>query len=345
MKFTVGQIAKLLNAQVEGSENTTIENVAKIEEAKEGDIAFLSNPKYEPYLYKTSASAVIISNTLDLKEKVQTSLIKVDDPYTSFTILLEEYNRLMILTKTGRENPHYIDDASEIGENEFIGAFAYIGKNVKIGKNCKIYPNTYIGENSIIGDNCIIFPGVKIYAGSQIGNHCTLHAGCVIGSDGFGFAPQKDGSYKKIPQIGNAVLKDHVEIGANTTIDCATMGSTVIEEGVKIDNLVQIAHNVKIGQHTVIAAQTGIAGSTTVGDNCVFAGQVGIVGHINIPNKTTIASQSGLSNSIKEEGKIYLGTPAMDIGSFKRSHIVYRKLPEMLRQIQALEKSVLEMKS
>lgn len=343
MKFTVEQIASMIGAEIEGDQKKEISNLAKIEEAKEGDIAFLSNQKYEQYLYSTQASAVIVNKDQKIKGKVKSTLLKVDDSYSAFTELLSEYSRLKEFSVQGREEPHFIADSVEIGKNEYIGAFAYIGKKAKIGSNTKIHPQVYIGENVRIGDNCIIYPGVKIYADCIIGNNCILHAGVVIGSDGFGFAPQKDGSYKKIPQVGNVVLKDDVEIGANTTIDCATMGSTVLDKGTKIDNLVQLAHNVNIGKNTVIAAQTGIAGSTKVGDNCVFAGQVGIVGHINIANKTTLASKTGLSNHIKEEGKIMLGSPAMDIGNFKRSYAIYRKLPELSRQIKELEEKVINL--
>jgi UDP-3-O-[3-hydroxymyristoyl] glucosamine N-acyltransferase len=343
MKFTIGQIAALIGAEIEGDSEGLIENVGKIEEAKAGDIAFLSNPKYENFLYDTEASAVIVNSSLELKRPVNTTLLRVEDSYTAFTVLLDEYNRLMQMGIKGREEPVFIGEGSTIGESEYLGAFAYIGKNVKIGNNVKIHPQAYIGDNSVIGDNSIIYAGVKIYHGCIIGSYCTLHSGVVIGSDGFGFAPQKDGSYRKIPQIGNVILKDHVEIGANTTIDCATMGSTVIDEGVKIDNLVQIAHNVSIGKHTVIAAQTGIAGSTKVGEHCVFAGQVGLVGHISIANRTTLASKAGISNNIKEEGKIMLGYPAMDIGDYKRSYAVFRKLPALTRQIKELEEKVINL--
>lgn len=343
MKFTIGQIARLINAKVEGSEKDSVSNVAKIEEAKAGDIAFLSNPKYEQYLYSTNASAVIVSEKLELKNPVNTTLLRVEDPYTGFTILLEEYNRLMQFAKSGREKPIFIGKKTKIGKNEFIGAFAYIGANCKIGNNVKIHPQVHIGNGCTIADNVILYPGVKIYDGCQIGSNCILQSGVIIGSDGFGFAPQKDGSYKKIPQVGNVILEDNVEIGANTTIDCATMGSTIIREGAKIDNLVQLAHNVEIGKNTVIAAQTGIAGSTKVGENCVFAGQVGIVGHIEIANKTTLASKSGISNNIKEEGKVLLGYPALPIGDFKRSFAVYRKLPELYRQIKELEEKVINL--
>jgi UDP-3-O-[3-hydroxymyristoyl] glucosamine N-acyltransferase len=342
MKFTVGQIAEILGAEIEGDKNSSIGNVAKIEEAKSGDIAFLSNPKYESFLYTTSASAVIVRKDLKLKSKVNTSLLRVEDPYTAFTTLLEKYDQIRQYAMTGREEPCYVSESAKIGNSEYIGAFAYIGKNTIIGNNTKIYPQVYIGDNVKIGDNCILYPGAKVYADCIIGNDCILQAGAVIGSDGFGFAPQSDGSYKKIPQVGNVILKDRVEVGANTTIDCATMGSTILEQGVKIDNLVQLAHNVSIGQDTVIAAQTGVAGSAKLGKNCVLAGQVGIVGHITIADKTTFASKSGISNSVKEEGKIFLGAPAMEIGNYKRSYAIFRKLPALSNQINELEEKVIK---
>ena len=343
MKFTIGQIASLIKAEIEGNKNGTIQNVAKIEEAVEGDIAFLSNLKYENFLYTTKASAVIIDKNLKLKRNVETTLLKVEDPYLSFTHLLQEYDRMMKFSQTGREKPIFIGKKSKIGKNEYIAAFAYIGNNVTIGENVKIHSHVHIGDNVEIGDNCILYSGVKIYNDCKIGARCIFQSGVIIGSDGFGFAPQNDGSYKKIPQLGNVIIEEDVEIGANTTIDCATMGSTVIQKGVKIDNLVQIAHNVNIGKNTVIAAQTGIAGSTKVGENCVFAGQVGVVGHINIANKTTLASKTGISNNVKEEGKIFLGSPAMEIGDFKRSYVVYRKLPALSKQIKELEEKVINL--
>ncbi len=343
MNFTIKQIAHLIKANIEGKEEGTINNLAKIEEAKKGDIAFLSNPKYENHLYTTEASAVIVNKDLQPKKSFNTTLLRVDDSYTAFTILLEEYTRLVQLGKKGREKPIFIGKGSKIGKNEFIGAFAYIGAKCKIGENVKIHPQVHIGNDCEIGDNTILYPGVKIYDGCKIGSNCILHSGVIIGSDGFGFAPQKDGSYKKIPQVGNVILENHVEIGANTTIDCATMGFTILREGVKIDNLVQLAHNVEIGKNTVIAAQTGIAGSTKVGENCVFAGQVGIVGHIEIADKTTLASKSGISNNIKEEGQVMLGYPALPIGNFKRSYAIYRKLPELYSQIKELEKKVINL--
>lgn len=281
MEFTVQQIAGMLKGIVSGDGSRKINMLAKIQEAKSGQIAFLSNPKYEPYLYTTKASAVIVKKDLELKKEIESTLILVDDPYLSFTVLLEEYHKLTSYQKSGIEMPSFIGENSVTGIAVYRGAFSYIGNNVNIGDNVKIYPHAYVGDNARIGDNCIIHSGVKLYAGTQIGNNCIIHSGTVIGSDGFGFAPQPDGTYKTIPQLGNVIIEDNVSIGGNTVIDCATLygDATIIRQGVKLDNLIQIAHNVEIGKNTVIAAQTGVSGSTKVGDNSIIAGQVGIAGH------------------------------------------------------------------
>ncbi|MBA9075435.1 MULTISPECIES: UDP-3-O-(3-hydroxymyristoyl)glucosamine N-acyltransferase [Rufibacter] len=336
MEFTVQQIAGLLQGQVQGDGNATVNRLAKIEEGTPGALSFLSNAKYEPYLYTTGATAVIVSNKLELKQAVQANLILVEDPYTAFSTLLEVYQQAMAAQREGVEEPCYLGHNSSIGDRHYRGAFSYIGKNCRIGSGVHIYPHVYIGDNVTIGDNCILFAGAKVYPDTVIGNSCTLHAGAVIGSDGFGFAPQKDGSYKAIPQIGNVVLEDHVSIGANTTVDCATMGSTIIREGSKIDNLVQIAHNVEIGKHTVVAAQTGISGSSKIGNHCTIAGQVGIVGHITIADKTIIGAQSGVSKSIKETGTFIQGSPAFDYKQNLRALSVFRKLPELQKQLDEL---------
>ncbi|KAA9326028.1 UDP-3-O-(3-hydroxymyristoyl)glucosamine N-acyltransferase [Adhaeribacter soli] len=340
MEFTVQQIAEMLGGTVEGNPTSKISTLAKIEEAGEKALAFLSNPKYEPYLYTTEASAVIVSHELELKQHVETSLIRVADPYTSFSRLLEEYQKAVMAFKTGVEEPAYMGKNSTIGDNFYRAAFSYIGQNCKIGANARIFPHVSIGDNVKIGDNVIIYAGAKIYSDTVIGNNCTIHAGAVIGSDGFGFAPQKDGTYKIIPQIGNVVLEDNVSIGANATIDCATMGSTIIHEGTKIDNLVQIAHNVEIGKHTVIAAQSGVSGSSRIGNFCTVAGQVGIVGHITIADRTIIGAQSGVSKSIKEEGTIIQGSPAFDYKQNLRALTVFRKLPELQKDIEELKEKL-----
>ncbi|SIQ47180.1 UDP-3-O-(3-hydroxymyristoyl)glucosamine N-acyltransferase [Pontibacter lucknowensis] len=337
MEFTIQQIADLLKGEVEGDSTVKVSTLAKIEEAQTGALAFLSNLKYEPYLYTTGASAVIVSDKLELKKPVSASLIRVSDPYSSFSTLLAYYQQAVLASKVGVEEPCFIGVGSEIGEGHYRGAFSYIGNNCKIGQNVRIYPQVYIGDNVTIGDNTTLFAGVKLYANTVVGANCTLHAGVVLGSDGFGFAPQPDGTYKNVPQIGNVVLEDDVNIGANTTIDCATMGSTIVRKGTKIDNLVQVAHNVEIGQHTVIASQTGISGSTKVGNNCVIAGQVGIVGHISIADKTTIGAQSGVSKSVKESGTIIQGSPAFDYKQNLKAITVFRKLPELQRVLDELK--------
>jgi UDP-3-O-[3-hydroxymyristoyl] glucosamine N-acyltransferase len=336
MEFTVGQIAELLGGYVEGNTAGKVRELAKIEEAGPGTLAFLSNNKYEHFLYTTEATAVIVAKSMALKQPVSAALIRVEDPYSSFTTLLEEYQKAVAAMVTGVEEPCFMGANSAIGGQHYRGAFSYIGKNCQLGEHVKIYPNAYIGDNVRIGDHTTIYAGAKIYSGTVIGNHCAIHAGAVIGSPGFGFAPQKDGTYRDIPQTGNVVLEDKVRIGANTTIDCATLGSTILREGTKIDNLVQIAHNVEIGKHTVVAAHTGISGSTKIGNYCVLAGQVGIVGHISLADKTTVGAQSGVSKSITQSGTIIQGSPAFDYKQNLRALAVFRRLPEIQKQLDEL---------
>ena len=343
MDFKVSQIAHILNGTVEGNEDEVVSNIGSIEDAGKGSISFLSNPKYESHIYNTKATAVIVSKDFSSKEKISTTLIRVDDPYLSFTALLEEYHKIISYQKTGIEEPSFIGKNSSHGENTYRGAFSYVGQNVTIGKNCKIYPHTYVGDNVTIGDNTILYSGVKIYANCKVGDHCVLHSGAVVGSDGFGFAPQQDGSYKTIPQVGNVIIEDHVDIGANTTIDCATFESTVIKSGVKLDNLIQIAHNVEIGENTVIAAQAGISGSATIGKNCVIAGQAGIVGHLKLGDKITVAAQSGISKSLDNEGAVYLGSPAFELADYKKSYVVFRRLPDLMKRVKELEQKILNL--
>lgn len=343
MEFTINQVAALLQGEVVGDGQEKINTIAKIQEARKGAITFLANPKYEKYIYSTEASAVIVSQDFIPENQVNSTLIKVANPYSSFTKLLEEYDRIINYAKVGIEDPSFIAPDATVGEKIYRGAFSYVGQKARIGQNVKIYPHTYIGDNVTIGDNCIFYSGVKIYAGTVIGNNCIIHAGTVIGSDGFGFAPQDDGTYKKIPQLGNVVIRDNVEIGANTAIDCATMGSTIIDEGVKLDNLVQIAHNVEIGANTVIASQTGISGSTKFGKNCIVAGQVGVVGHIEIADKVTLAAKTGLGKSVKKEGSVKFGYPAMDHKEYLRCHAVFRNLPELGQRVHELEKKILNL--
>ncbi len=344
MQFTAQEISLMLNGTIEGDAAAVIYQLAKIEEATAGSLSFLANPKYEPHLYTTQASAVIVNHDLVLTAPVAATLIRVENAYSAFTILLERYNSIK-LNKTGVEEPHYIHPTAKIGTEAYIGAFSYISADARIGSNCKIYPNVYIGDNVIIGNNVTLFPGVKIYFDCVLGSNIIVHAGAVIGSDGFGFAPQKDGSYTKIPQIGNVIIEDDIEIGANTTIDRATMGSTIIHKGVKLDNLIQVAHNVEIGHDTVMAAQTGVAGSTTIGSNCIFGGQVGIVGHLNIADGTQMQAQTGVNSSIKIPNKKWGGTPVQPYQNFLRSSVVHDRLPELEKKIRELEKLITELRS
>ena len=328
----------MLDGTIVGDEKITIDSAAKIEEGRPGCISFLANSKYEPYVYSTLSSAVIVNKDFLPKKEVSTTLIYVENAYTAFTILLEEYQKRLAQTKTGIEQPCFIGTNSQIGTDVYRGAFSYIGNNCVVGDGVKIYPNTYLGDNVTIGNHTVIHPGARIYNDTVIGKNCVISANVVIGGDGFGFAPQADGTYKTIPQLGNVIIEDDVNIGSNTTIDCATMGSTIIRQGVKIDNLVQIAHNVEIGKNTVIAAQSGVSGSTIVGEQCVIAGQVGLVGHITVANNTKIGAQSGLGKSIKKEGLSLSGSPARDLNEHLRSMALVRRLPEMEERLKDLER-------
>jgi UDP-3-O-[3-hydroxymyristoyl] glucosamine N-acyltransferase len=337
MEFTVEQIAQMLNGEVKGNKTLKVNQLAKIEEGTEGCISFLANLKYEHFLYSTKATAVIVDKTFEPKKDYSSTLILVENAYSSFTTLLQEYQKILTNQKRGIEQPSFISPSATIGEGVYIGAFSYIADGCKIGKNVKIYPNVSILDATIIGDNSTIYPGVKIYSNTIIGNHCTIHANAVIGADGFGFAPQADGTYQTIPQLGNVVLEDFVSIGANTTIDRATMGSTVIREGVKIDNLVQIAHNVEIGKNTVIAAQTGVAGSAKIGANCMVGGQVGINGHIQVPNKTILMGQAGVTKTFSKEGLVMAGMPATENLDYLKTQALLRKLPTTEKRLRELE--------
>lgn len=340
MQFTAAQIAMIINGKVEGDPNAAVGSFGKIEEAKAGQLAFLANPKYEDFLYTTEASIIIISASQELKQPVTSTLIRVEDAYTAFATLLTKYQEVMTQQMVGRQEPVYVASSAKLGENIFLGAFCYIGEGVVLGNNVKIFPNAYIGNKVTIGDNSIIHPGVKIYHDCVIGKNVTIHAGTVLGSDGFGFAPQPDGSFKKVPQIGNVIVEDFVEIGANATIDRATMGSTIIRSGAKLDNLIQIAHNVEVGNNTVIAAQAGVSGSTKLGNNVMIGGQAGIVGHIVIADGARINAQSGVSKSIKTNNAAVTGSPAFDYTSALRSQAVSRNLPELEKRIKELEKLV-----
>lgn len=336
MQFPAAQIASIVSGKVEGNPDTSVTSFGKIEEAQEGQLTFFANPKYEEFLYSTKASVIILNEAYELKQPIPATLIRVPDAYTAFATLLSKYQEIMQQQLTGIQQPCYIAKTATYGQQVFIGAFAYLGENVKIGNNTKIYPNAYIGDNVTVGDNSIIHPGVKIYNDCKIGSHVTIHGGTIIGSDGFGFAPQKDGSFKKVPQIGNVIIQDNVEIGSNTTIDRATIGSTIIKKGAKLDNLIQIAHNVEIGNSTVIAAQAGVSGSTKIGNGVMIGGQAGIVGHIQLGDGAKVNAQSGVSKSI-EPGKAVTGSPAYDYTSALRSQAATRKLPELEKRVQELE--------
>ncbi|PRD51382.1 UDP-3-O-(3-hydroxymyristoyl)glucosamine N-acyltransferase [Sphingobacterium gobiense] len=342
MQFTANQIATLLNGYVEGNPDVLVNQLAKIEEGEEGALAFLSNPKYEHFLYETNASVVIINEDLQLTKPVNISLIRVKDAYSAFSELLRVYDQLRN-ERSGIEEPSFIHESASIGQDLYFGAFSYVGRDVVIGDQVKIYPQVYIGDGVIIGNNTIVYPGVRIYHDSKIGNNVVLHSGVIVGSDGFGFAPQKDGTYSKVPQIGNVVIEDHVEIGANTVIDRATLGSTIIRKGVKLDNLIQIAHNVEIGANTVAAAQTGISGSTKIGEHVVLGGQVGVVGHIQVATGSQIQAQSGVNRSIGQENKKWGGSPAMPYNSNLRSHVIYSKLPALEQRVAELEARLKEL--
>ena len=344
MQFSAVQLATMLDGKLEGNPKVKVSNIAKIEEAGDGMLSFIANPKYEEFIYSTQASILIVNESLVTERPVKPTLIRVKDAYSSFALLLEKYKQL-VGNKTGIQQPSYIPASVKMGANVFVGAFAYLGENVVLGNNVKIYPGVYLGDNVIVNDDSVIYPGVKVYDNCVLGCRVILHAGCVVGGDGFGFAPQPDGSYKKVPQIGNVVIHDDVEIGANTTIDRATMGSTVIRKGVKLDNLIQVAHNVDIGVNTVIAAQTGVSGSTKIGKNCVIGGQVGMVGHIHIADNTKINAQSGLSKSITDPNTSWNGSPAFDYKSSLKSQAIFRNLPDLEKRVKELEDMVKQLLS
>ena len=339
MEFTIGQIAQLLSGTVIGEAVGTIHSAAKIEEGKPGCISFLSNLKYENYLYTTQSTAVLVDQDFKPRKEVPTTLIYVENAYLAFTRLLEEYQKIAIQARRGVEQPSFLGENSTVGVDGYRGAFSYVGRQCHIGDRVTIYPHAYIGDNVRIGDDTVIHPGVRIYDNTVIGIHCVIFANSVIGSDGFGFAPQPDGSYKTIPQLGNVVIEDHVSVGSNATIDCATIGSTILRTGVKIDNLVQIAHNVEIGKNTVIAAQTGVSGSTKIGEQCVIAGQVGIAGHLSLANGTKVGAQSGVGKNIRKEGLSLSGSPAYDLTAHLRALALVRNLPNIEKRVQDLEKN------
>jgi len=345
MEFSAQQIAELLNGEVVGDASVKVNTLAKIEEGNSSALSFLSNPKYEEYIYKTKSSICIVNSTFEPSQELPSTLtlIKVEDAYACFAKLLEIYNNLS-KKEPIIEQPSFVDSSATLGTDLYLGAFAYIGKNTKIGANVSIYPNSYIGDNVIIGDNTTIHPGVKIYQDCKVGSNCIIHAGAVIGSDGFGFAPNEKGEFQKVPQIGNVVIEDNVEIGANTTIDRATMGSTFIRKGVKIDNLCQIAHNVEVGQNSAMAAQVGIAGSAKIGERVMIGGQAGISGHLYIIDDTKIVAQSGIPSSVKK-AETLMGSPGIPLEDFKKSYFGFRKLPFILNKIAELETQIKELTS
>ncbi|MEL7586850.1 MAG: UDP-3-O-(3-hydroxymyristoyl)glucosamine N-acyltransferase [Prolixibacteraceae bacterium] len=343
MDIKARDIADYLHGTVEGDENVSVSNISKIEDGKKGTLAFLANPKYAKFIYDTEASIVLVNQNFVAEAPVKCTLIRVTDAYEAFASLLTLYQQSMV-TKKGIEQPSFVDKTATIGEDIYLGAFAYVGSNAKVGAHSSIYPQVYIGSNVTIGENTTVFAGARIYADTVIGSNCIIHAGAVIGSDGFGFAPTADGSYKKIPQLGNVVIEDNVEIGANTTIDCSTIGSTIIRQGVKLDNLIQIGHNAEIGANTVIAAVTGIAGSTKIGRNNVIGGQVGIAGHISLGDNVKVGAMTGISNSIKANTTV-LGIPAMEHERALKTFVVYRRLPELRDQLIELQKEIKELKS
>jgi len=339
MKFTASQIAGILE-DVVGNPDVEVSKLAKIEEGTAGSLTFLANPKYTSYIYSTEASITIVDKNFEAENDITTTLIKVDDAYESFSKILEYYNQVK-MNKTGLEQPSFVAESSSYGKDLYLGAFSYIGENVSIGDNVKIYPSAYIGDNVVIGDDVVVFSGAKIYSETLVGNNCVINSGAIIGADGFGFAPTKDGKYSKIPQTGNVILEDYVDVGAATTIDRATLGSTIIRKGVKLDNQIQIAHNVEIGKNTVIAAQTGVAGSTKIGENCLIGGQVGIAGHITIGNNVRIQAQSGIARNIKD-GEVLQGSPAFGLSEFNRSYVYFKNLPKIMKNINEIEKKVKE---
>ena len=344
MKFLASQIAALLNGTVEGNPDTEVWNVAKIEEGATGMLSFLANPKYTPYIYETKSSVVIVNKDFVAEKPIETTLIRVDDAYASFAKLLAFYDQVS-QDKKGVSSLAFVSSSAKCGDDLYLGEFAFIGENVTIGNNVKVYPQVYVGDGCVIGDNTILYPGVRLYRNTVVGRRCIIHAGAVIGADGFGFAPQEDGHYEKIPQVGNVMIDDDVEIGANTTIDRSTMGSTHIHKGVKLDHLIHLAHNVEIGENSALAAQVGVSGSTHLGKNCVVGGQSGFVGHLHIANGSKFGGQCGIMGSIKEENQEFMGTPIQPLRQYLKTNARFRHLDEMARQLETLEKELAELKS
>lgn len=343
MEFTAQIIANFLGGTVEGDPNVKVHTVSKIEEGHSGSLSFLANPKYTPYIYSTQSSIVLVNKDFVAEQPVSATLVRVNNAYEAFASLLDLYAQSK-QPKSGIEEPSFIHPTAKVGNDVYIGAFSYIAEGATIGNNVKIYPQAYIGSKVSIGDNTIVYPNVVVYEECVLGKNCIVHAGAIIGADGFGFASQEDTNYKKIPQIGNVIIEDYVEIGANATVDRATMGSTILRKGVKIDDHVHIAHNVEVGENTVMAAQGGVAGSTKIGKNCMFGGQVGVSPHIKIADGVKVGAQAGISGDIRKEGAILLGSPASEIGKQRRSMAIYKNLPDIATKIVELEKSIEELR-
>jgi len=338
MKFTAQQIAGILEGDIIGNPNVEVSKLSKIEEGTTGSLTFLANPKYKSFIYSTKASITIVNKDFQSENDISTTLIKVEDAYKAFSTLLEYYNQVK-LNKQGIEQPSFISEKAKLGKDIYIGAFSYIGDNVTLGDKVKVFPSSHIGDNVVIGNNTVVFSGAQIYSDCIIGKNCVINSGAIIGADGFGFAPNEKGEYSKVPQTGNVILEDYVDVGAATTIDRATLGSTIIRRGVKLDNQIQIAHNVEIGKNTVIAAQTGIAGSTKIGENCQIGGQVGIVGHITIGNNVRIQAQSGIGRNVKDN-EVLQGSPALSYGDYNKSYVHFKNLPKIVKEINDLEKKI-----
>jgi UDP-3-O-[3-hydroxymyristoyl] glucosamine N-acyltransferase len=343
MEFSAGQIAEIIHGTVDGTADVKVNCLSKIEEGAKGSLCFLANPKYTHFIYDTSASVVIVNHDFVAEHPVKSTLIRVDDAYIAFATIIEYYNKLSVV-RDGISDLAFISPKAKLEKNVYVGEFSYIGENVTIGENSKIYPQCYIGENCSIGKDTTLYPGAKIYPSSIIGNACTIHSGVVIGADGFGFAPQNGDDYKKINHIGNVIIEDNVEVGANTSIDRGTIGSTIVHKGTKLDNLIQIGHNVEIGENTVIVSQTGIAGSSKIGNNCMIAGQVGIAGHLTIADNIKIAAKSGVASSFTKEGITIMGSPALEIRHYKRSFVHFKNFVEIVQRLDELEKIIKDLK-
>ena len=339
MNFTAAAIAEFLQGSVQGNPEVAVSDISKIEEGKPGTLSFLANPKYEKYIYDTNASIVIVSADFQPQKNIKATLVRVKNAYESFAVLLRLYEESKP-KKSGISKTTSISESATLGKDLYIGEFTVVSDQVTLGDGVQLYPQVYVGDHVKIGEGTILHPGVKVYQGCEIGAHCVIHAGAIIGGDGFGFAPNQENNYQKIPQVGKVIIEDYVEVGANTTIDRATMGATVLRKGVKLDNLIMIGHNVEVDENTVIAAQSGISGSTKVGKNCMFGGQVGLIGHITIANGVKIAAQSGITKDIKEEGIVIQGSPAFEFGPYQRSYLLFRNLPKLRNQINDLERKV-----